>query len=35
LADQDLQLLERLEAGIAMMDAAGIVARWNVHAGPR
>ncbi|MGA3057500.1 MAG: PAS domain S-box protein, partial [Candidatus Limnocylindrales bacterium] len=30
--DQDLQLLEQLEAGIAMMDAAGIVVRWNAHA---
>jgi hypothetical protein len=33
--DQDLQLPEQLEAGIAMMDAAGIVARWNAHAVPR
>jgi hypothetical protein len=32
--DQDLQLLEQLEAGIAMLDAAGIVVRWNAHAGP-
>ena len=32
LAIKDLQLLEQLEAGVAVMDAAGIVVRWNVHA---
>ena len=34
LVNQDLQLLEGLDAGIAMMDA-GIVVRWIAHAGPR
>jgi PAS domain-containing protein len=32
LATKDLQLLEQLEAGVAVMDAAGIVVGWNVHA---
>ena len=32
LAINDLQLLEQLEAGVAIMDAAGIVVGWNVHA---
>lgn len=32
LAIKDLQLLEELEAGVAVMDAAGIVVGWNVHA---
>ncbi len=28
----DFQLLEQLDAGVAVMDAAGIVVRWNKHA---
>ena len=28
----DLELIDRLEAGIAVADAAGIVIRWNAHA---
>ena len=28
----DFQLLEKLDAGIAVMDAAGIVVRWNAQA---
>jgi len=32
LAIMDLELLEQLEAGIAVMDAAGIVVGWNAHA---
>jgi PAS domain S-box-containing protein len=32
LAVEDLQLLEQLEAGIVIMDAAGVVLRWNAHA---
>jgi PAS domain S-box-containing protein len=32
LAGQDLQLLERLGACIAIMDATGTVVRWNAHA---
>jgi PAS domain S-box-containing protein len=32
LAVEDLQLLEQLEAGIVIMDGAGIVVRWNTHA---
>jgi PAS domain S-box-containing protein len=32
LLDQDLQLFERLEAGIVLVDAAGIVVRWNSNA---
>ena len=29
---EDLQLLEQLEAGIVVMDGAGVVVRWNRHA---
>jgi PAS domain S-box-containing protein len=32
LAIEQLQLLEELDAGIVVMDAAGIVVRWNRHA---
>jgi PAS domain S-box-containing protein len=32
LAVEDLQLFERLEAGIVVTDGAGIVVRWNAHA---
>jgi PAS domain S-box-containing protein len=32
LAVEDLQLLEQLEAGIVVMDGAGVVVRWNRHA---
>jgi PAS domain S-box-containing protein len=32
LANKDLRLVEELEAGIVVMDAAGIVVRWNRHA---
>jgi PAS domain-containing protein len=32
LAIKDLQLLEQLEAGVAVMDAAGVIVGWNVHA---
>ncbi len=32
LAVEDLQLLEQLEAGIVVMDGAGVVVRWNAHA---
>ena len=32
LASEDVQLLDQLEAGIAVMDGAGIVVRWNAHA---
>jgi PAS domain S-box-containing protein len=32
LAVDDIQLLEQLEAGIVVMDPAGLVVRWNEHA---
>jgi PAS domain S-box-containing protein len=32
LVVEDLQLLEQLEAGIVIMDGAGVVVRWNAHA---
>jgi PAS domain S-box-containing protein len=32
LAVEDLQLLEQLEAGIVVIDAAGVVVRWNGYA---
>jgi PAS domain S-box-containing protein len=32
LASEDVRLLEQLEAGIVVMDGAGIVVRWNAHA---
>ncbi len=30
--DEEIQLLGRVDAGVAVMDAAGIVVRWNDHA---
>jgi hypothetical protein len=32
LAVEDLQLFEQLEAGIVVIDGAGIAVRWNAHA---
>jgi PAS domain S-box-containing protein len=32
LFDEDTNLLGRLDAGVAVMDGAGIVVRWNEHA---
>ena len=32
LDTEDLQLLEQLKTGIAIMDSAGIVVRWNAYA---
>jgi sensor histidine kinase regulating citrate/malate metabolism len=32
LAVEDLQLFEQLEAGIVIIDGAGVVVRWNAHA---
>jgi PAS domain S-box-containing protein len=32
LETEDLQLLEQLKTGIAIMDSAGMVVRWNAHA---
>ena len=32
MATEDLQLLNQLEAGIVVMDGAGVVVRWNPHA---
>ncbi|HEX7612583.1 MAG TPA: PAS domain S-box protein, partial [Candidatus Limnocylindrales bacterium] len=31
-ASEDVQLLDQLEAGIVVMDGAGVVVRWNAHA---
>src|SRR5450759_3932087 len=32
LASEDVRLLDQLEAGIVVMDGAGVVVRWNAHA---
>jgi PAS domain S-box-containing protein len=32
LASEDVRLLDQLEAGIVVMDGAGVVVRWNSHA---
>ncbi len=32
LAVEDLQLLEQLQAGIVIIDSAGVIVRWNSHA---
>jgi PAS domain S-box-containing protein len=32
VASEDVQLLDQLEAGIVVMDGAGVVVRWNAHA---
>ncbi len=32
LAGEDVQLFDQLEAGIVVMDVAGVVVRWNAHA---
>lgn len=32
LAGEDVQLLDQLEAGIVVMNGAGVVVRWNAHA---
>src|SRR5450830_888680 len=31
-ANEDGQLLDQLEAGIVVIDGAGVVVRWNAHA---
>src|SRR5450759_5611063 len=34
LASEDVRLLDQLEAGIVVMDGAGVVVRWNAHVEP-